>query len=137
MKKEKSCGAIIYKMVNDQFYIFLVKHNTGHWSFPKGHVEQNESEEQTALREVKEETNLDIIIDNHFRRVHTYSPKKDVMKDVVLFLATVKDKSEKEKRQEKEIQELNWFLWKDALKIITYQKDKDLLKQAIEYLSNK
>ena len=53
MQKEKSCGAIIY---NKNKEVLIVKHNAGHWDFPKGHVEENETEIQTAIREVKEET---------------------------------------------------------------------------------
>ncbi len=76
MKKEKSCGAIVYKYLDDELYILLVRHNVGHWSFPKGHMENYESEEETSLREVKEETNLDILLNNNYRYCTSYSPKK-------------------------------------------------------------
>ena len=55
MKKEKSCGIIVFD--NDK--VLVVKHLDGHYGFPKGHVENNETEEETAIREVKEETNCD------------------------------------------------------------------------------
>ena len=60
MKKEKSCGVIVIKRENEEFKILLLEHQKGHISYPKGHVEENETEEDTALREVKEETNLDV-----------------------------------------------------------------------------
>ena len=63
MKKEKSCGCIVF---NDG-KVLLVRHNKGHWDFPKGHVEPGETEEQTAKREVKEETNIDVEINTNFR----------------------------------------------------------------------
>ena len=54
MKKEKSCGAIVYRE-KDGVEILLIKHkNGGHWAFPKGHVENKETEEETALREIWE-----------------------------------------------------------------------------------
>ena len=56
MKQEKSCGCIVL----DKRTVLLIKHNSGHWDFPKGHVEGEESEVETAIREVKEETGLDI-----------------------------------------------------------------------------
>ena len=56
MKFEKSCGAIVL----DENKVLVVTHQAGHTDFPKGHMEGNEIEEETAIREVKEETNIDI-----------------------------------------------------------------------------
>ena len=87
MIKEKSCGAVIFKIIDNQIY-FLVEHmKKGHYALTKGHVENNETEVQTAIREIKEETNLDVIIDTNFREVITYSPYEGCIKDVVFFIA--------------------------------------------------
>ncbi len=67
-KREKSCGVAIFK--DDK--ILLVQQNEGNWSLPKGHVEENETEMETAIREVKEETNIDVEIISDYRRVITY-----------------------------------------------------------------
>lgn len=56
MKKEKSAGAVI---INDK-KVLLLHYSSGHWDFPKGHIEKGETELETAKREVKEETGLDI-----------------------------------------------------------------------------
>ena len=45
----------------------MVKQLLGHWGFPKGHIEKDETEYETALREVKEETNIDARIIDGFR----------------------------------------------------------------------
>ena len=63
MKLEKSCGSIVID--NDK--VLLVKHNAGHWDFPKGHVEANETEVDTAIREVKEETNILIEVNEKYK----------------------------------------------------------------------
>lgn len=133
MKREKSCGAIIYKYENSKLYILLLKHNQGHWSFSKGHVENEETEKETALREIKEETNLDVCIDNNFRYLTTYSPKENTIKDVVYFVAT--PLNDDIKIQEKEISEISWYSAIEALDKITYDNDKQVLKKAIEYLN--
>lgn len=137
MRKEKSCGAVVYKKENKETFILLLKHNSGHWSFPKGHVEEDETEEQTALREIKEETNLNVTIDKGFRKVSTYSPKEGVMKDVIFFVAELKEEDAEEKAQECEIQELGWFSYEEAIKTITHDNDKNILKQAISYIRSK
>lgn len=87
MRKEKSCGAIIYKYVDNELFILLLKHNLGHWAFAKGHVEDGETEQETAIREIKKETNLDVTINSDFRYVITYSPYEGAIKDVVYFFS--------------------------------------------------
>ena len=92
MLHEKSCGAIVYRKSHGNTEILLIKHvNSGHWSFPKGHVEGNETELETAQREIKEETGIDVILDPTFRETVSYSPKKDTHKIVVYFLAKAKN----------------------------------------------
>jgi 8-oxo-dGTP pyrophosphatase MutT (NUDIX family) len=134
MKKEKSCGAIIYKKENNKLKVLLIKQKAGHWSFPKGHVENEETEEETAYREIFEETGLKVNIDSNFRYVMTYSPKDNVVKDVVLFLATVI--SGQETPQPEEVETIMWVDIKDAYNILTYNDTKDILKKVEIYLKN-
>ena len=87
MLHEKSCGAIVYRKYHGNTEILLIKHiNSGHWSFPKGHVEGNETEEETAKREIMEETGIDVNLDTTFREIVSYSPRKDTQKIVVYFI---------------------------------------------------
>ena len=58
MKYENCCGAVVF----NNSKVLIIKHKLGHVSFPKGHVEENESKKETAIREVKEETGIDIEI---------------------------------------------------------------------------
>ncbi len=129
MNKEKSCGAIIFNEKNE---FLVIKHNAGHWDFPKGHVEENETEIETAKREVKEETNLDIEIVGNYRYKITYSPKEGVMKDVIFFLA--RNTSNDVKIQEKEVSDYGWYNFSDALDILTFDMAKNLLKKAYKDL---
>lgn len=122
MKKEKSCGAII---INETGKILLIKHNKGHWAFPKGHVEANETEIETALREIKEETNLEVEINQNIREITTYSPKENVIKDVIYFVAT--NPTGNIKLQEEEVSEYAWLDLEESLNTITHDDDKRLL----------
>ena len=130
MQKEKSCGAIIY---NQNKEVLIVKHNKGHWDFPKGHVEGNETEQETAIREVKEETNIDINILGNYRYEIHYSPKENVEKTVVFFLAS--NTSKDTVKQDAEIANIGWFKYDEALDILTYNDAKRLLKKSYEDLN--
>ena len=59
---ERSCGAIVFKEMEGALYVLVIQHGAGHWSFPKGHMEAGESEHETAIREVAEETGIEIEI---------------------------------------------------------------------------
>ena len=132
MRKEKSCGAIVFYLEGDKEQILLIKHaNSGHWSFPKGHVEAGETELETAVREIKEETGVDALVDTRFRQVVTYSPKKDVIKDVVYFFATTKDYETN--NQEEEVSACRWVDIDKALESVSYKNDKSLVKKAIGF----
>ncbi len=131
MNKEKSCGAIVY---NDD-KVLLIKHNAGHIAFPKGHVEGNETEEETAYREILEETGLETKIDNRFRYVISYSPKPLIMKDVVYFAATVT--GGKEKPQLEEVSEVMWMPMDRAMEMVTFDNDKKVLANALKYINRK
>ena len=132
MKKEKSCGAIVFYLKDDKEQILLIKHsNSGHWSFPKGHVEAGETEVETAMREIFEETGVKADIDTRFREVVTYSPKKDVIKDVIYFFATTEDYNTV--KQESEVSEIMWSDMSKAIKCVSYKNDKSLVTKAIRF----
>lgn len=132
MKKEKSCGAVVWRL-RDGHREYLIEHmKKGHLSIPKGHVEAGETEEQTALREIREETNLEVRLDTRFRHVVTYSPSADVIKDVVFFTAEALPGPMV--NQEAEVSALSWMPYEEAVAAVTYPTDKETLEQAHAWL---
>ncbi|MBR6113220.1 MAG: NUDIX domain-containing protein [Bacilli bacterium] len=131
MKKEKSCGIVVF----NKDKVLVIKHNKGHYGFPKGHVEDNETEHETAIREVKEETNIDATIIGDFREVITYSPKEKVLKDVVYFLGI--PTSFNIKCQEEEVSKALFIDYEMALNLITHDDERNVLKKAIKYYKEK
>ena len=103
MEKEISCGAVV---INEKNEILLVKTVKGYYGFPKGHMEKGETKLETAIREVKEETNIDIEIVDSKEFLLSYEMDNGVFKDVVLFLA--KPVTKEVKRQEEEISDIKW-----------------------------
>ena len=110
MKYEKSCGAVIFRKTRGKYAVLLIKNRyADFWSFPKGHVEDGENEYQTAIREVKEETGIDIKIENGFRMESVYliGKKKNIEKKVVYF-ASLTTRAYVEPQAE-EISAFHWF----------------------------
>ena len=131
---EKSCGAIVIHKRGDRCKILLVRnHNGRNYSFPKGHVEQGETEEQTAIREVKEETGLDITIIPSFREVADYCPFGKIRKRVVFFMAQTM--SDKVHIQEEEIDSYIWVDLNEAHHRCTYDNDLRVIRKARENIS--
>ncbi len=129
MMHEKSCGAIVYRKSHGNIEILLIKHvNSGHWSFPKGHVEGSETEIETARREIKEETAIDVMIDPTFRETVSYFPKRDTQKTVVYFIARAKNYDFVP--QAEEIAEIRWVDIGHASNILTYENDKNIVTKA-------
>lgn len=125
-EREKSCGCIIIK----DNKVLLIKQTKGHWGFPKGHVEKNETEIETAIREVKEETNLDVEIDANKRYTMEYVTDKGKLKQVVLFIA--KCIGGEIKAQECEVNDIKWLDFDEAIETITYDNTRELFKEILK-----
>ncbi|MGD9910425.1 MAG: bis(5'-nucleosyl)-tetraphosphatase [Candidatus Izemoplasmatales bacterium] len=133
MKYEKSCGAVVYTVDDEnQIKYLLILMNHGHYSFPKGHMEENEDEWMTARREIKEETGIDVNFVGNFRKIVTYSPYPNTMKDVVFFLA--KALHTEIKIQAEELQSAAFVTKEQVDELLTFDTDKEVFLSAISYL---
>ena len=129
MKKEKCCGCIIV----EDGKVLLVQENKGHWGLPKGHVEGNETHEETAIREVKEETNLDVEIDSSkVFEISYIIEDSDIDKTVYFFPAKVKNG--KTQIQESEIKQIEWVPVEEAASKLTYENVRKMLDEALKKL---
>lgn len=137
MQHEKSCGALVVRRDgNDgKLYILMIRHKAGgHRSFPKGHMERGETEHMTAIREVYEETAVQIRIDSSFRETVHYSPMPGVTKEVVYFLTST-EQTEIHPR-EGEIAEVEWVPVDCAEHSLTHENDKLIFRAAMKRLRN-
>jgi prepilin-type N-terminal cleavage/methylation domain-containing protein len=135
MKKESSAGAVIFFQKGKKREYLLLNYLGGHWGFPKGHIELNENPIKTAIREIKEETGLDVKIIPGFERKITYSFRHKgefVIKDVIFYLAKAKSQRI---MLSKEHKGYVWLPYKSAYNLITYEKD--IIKSAENFLNKK
>jgi bis(5'-nucleosidyl)-tetraphosphatase len=134
MNFEKSCGAVIYRRKDDNLEFLTISHRSdGHWGFPKGHVEKNESEQETAVREVCEETGLQVNLIDGFRISVSYSPKEGIMKEVIFFLAKAQEQTVH--IQLDELKDYKWTSFESAKQILSYESSKEVLEQAYEFIT--
>ena len=135
---EISAGIIPYYKKTKEFLLLHyppINEGKGHWGFPKGHVEDHETEIETAKREMKEETGLEIKFIFGFKdEIEYFYKTKDgklSKKKVVFFIGIPKSK---EVKLSFEHDGYKWMKYEDALKTITFENEKRVLKRAHEFI---
>jgi 8-oxo-dGTP pyrophosphatase MutT (NUDIX family) len=135
MLREKSCGALVVRRDEEdgKQYLLMIRHKLGgHRSFPKGHMEPGETEYMTAVREVYEETSVQIRIDSKFRETVHYNPMPGVSKEVVYFLTHTNQKNIK--AREGEIAQVEWVPLEQVEASLTHENDKVVFRSAMKKL---
>ena len=129
---ETSCGFILFNYDS----ILLLQYPQGHWSFPKGHIEQGETNHHaTASRELAEETGIvEISIHEDWvnRTEYTFRRKGSVVpKQVYWYIA---ETSELEVTLSHEHTNYLWLDFEEAEAQLTFEQEKDILRSAREHL---
>jgi len=132
--EERSAGAVVYRKAGDG-RLFLLLQNAGRWDFPKGGMEKGETEVQTVVREVEEETGIkDLKMVPGFRKVIEYFYRRDgknIHKQVVYLLGITR---EEQVKISFEHQGFGWFPYGEALERASYDNSKVTLKEAEKFL---
>ncbi|MDD6808405.1 MAG: NUDIX domain-containing protein [Oscillospiraceae bacterium] len=133
---ERSCGAIVFRKINEEYRFLVIKNKrSAHWSFPKGHVEMGESDEETAMREVLEETGIHIEIIPGFKTTSEYMIQGKVEKTVHIYVASTNDTNTV--IQESEIEDYSWLTFENSQKRLKFENDKKILTDARAFLMEK
>ncbi len=137
MIQETSAGIVLFRREKSKIFFLLLHYPSGHWDFVKGKKESGETHHRTALREAKEETGItDIEFVNNFEEWIEYNFQYEgelVQKKVVFFLAETKTK---EIVISFEHQDFVWLEFDDAIKKITFENAKKVLKKANSVLND-
>lgn len=136
MINEKSCGAVVFTKDSGCIKYVIIESKSGLYGFPKGHVEENETERETALREVLEETGLRVEIVGDFReesRYVFYRRGKAVSKTAVYYLASYSDQTPVV--QESELDSIDLMTYDEAEARLKFDDMKRILSLANSYLA--
>jgi GrpB-like predicted nucleotidyltransferase (UPF0157 family)/ADP-ribose pyrophosphatase YjhB (NUDIX family) len=131
--KERSCGAVVWRKRGGRRHYLIIQNRSGHNGFPKGHMEYGETEAQTALREIREETSLEVTLDTSFKAEYRYLVDGYIHKSALYFLASYTEGSFKP--QKGEVYGI-WLLpYEEALEQLDYEQDRRILRQAEKRLA--
>lgn len=134
--QEQSFGIIPLKRESGTWYVLVILHQgSRHWAFPKGRGNPGETPLESATRELKEETGLDIekiLYDTPLvEKYHFYRKRENVTKTVHYFPALVHGQL---KFQEEEIKDGKWVPLKEAVRHLTFKAAQEMCHQLIQQL---
>jgi len=136
MKYERSAGAVVFRRENGKILYLLLeyRHKSEYCGFPRGGIEPGESEKEAALREIREETGLEVEFVEGFKEVMHWFYRRDgeiVSKKVVLFLAEAK--SDKVILSE-EHEGYEWLPFEEAIDKLKFENSRAVLRKAQDFL---
>ncbi len=136
MKYIKSCGFVAFRRVRSENHYLIIKSLNGDIGFPKGHMESGETEIQTAIRELKEETGIEVRVIPGFVRQIEYPLKRkaDTIKQSVYFLGECI--TDRITCQECEVADAAFLPYEEALSKLTFDETKSILSDAEKALKN-
>lgn len=135
MKHEFSCGAVLYREIDGEIAYVLIADKTKKYGFPKGHRKKRETEVQTALREIKEETGVDARIDEGFRTETRYTIRGQIIKHVTYFVASYE--TGELHFPADELIDIRSLPFDEAIELLSYPNLKEILANADAYIREK
>ncbi|MFC1570407.1 NUDIX hydrolase [Candidatus Omnitrophota bacterium] len=133
-EKQFAAGGVVLKGDAEEVKALLIKDSYGHWTWPKGHIEEGESPREAALREVQEETGLKTL--NAWEELGTQKywftwEGEKVFKTVHIFLIEATE-GEELSIQTEEITDGEWLEADQALEKIEYEGSRALFEKGIK-----
>ena len=132
--REPTSGGIVFRRKGTNVEILLIQDAKERWTIPKGHIEEGETAQQTARREIGEEAglkNVEVLgwlgkIHFHYRRVD----KLVLMTTQIYLVRALGDTSAIQK--EEWMKDIRWFKFHDALDVIEYEDIGKLMLLAMK-----
>lgn len=137
MLREKSCGAVVFSNKAGKTKYLLLNYAAGHWDFVKGNVEPNETEKETVVRELREETGItEAQFIDGFKETIAYFYRRQgltVHKEVVFFL--MESQTEKVEISFEHVGYI-WLDYQQSLQKLSFKNALTTLQKAHSFLKN-
>ena len=135
MTEAVSCGGVV---IHDGKVLVLYKNQNGRymgWVLPKGTVEPGETYQQTALREVKEETNSDAEIVKYIGKTqYTFRGNEDIVSKTVHWYLMVTDSFDCKPQAEEFFVDAGFYKQHEASYLLKFHDEKQMMRRAfMEY----
>lgn len=135
MTEAVSCGGVV---IHDGKALLLYKNQNGRymgWVLPKGTVEPGETYQQTALREVKEETNSDAEIVKYIGKTqYTFRGNEDIVSKTVHWYLMVTDSFDCKPQAEEFFVDAGFYKQHEASYLLKFHDEKQMMRRAfMEY----
>ncbi|MGH7274368.1 MAG: NUDIX hydrolase [Nitrospiria bacterium] len=142
MKRQVSSGGVIYRKREGRCEVALILRSTRKgkklWCLPKGLMQGTESPEETARREVREETGLEGKVNEKLGEIQYifYSPEEHsrIQKTVYFFLIEYLSGSVAD--HDSEVEEARWLPIETAIDLLVYETERDIVKKAMQAVHN-
>ena len=131
-RTDTAFGIVPFRIENGKPVVLLIQHNAGHWAFPKGHAEGDESAEASARRELFEETGIqgiELLKPDPIEEYYEIKSKKWLTRKTVWFFVGITTDAEVI-CQEEEVQAYEWLSVKKATKRLTFDASRETLQKA-------
>ena len=138
--KEISSGGVIYYKKDDGYYFCLILDAYNKWTFPKGHVEKGESLEETALRELEEETGLKKLKIKKYlgeTEIKVHKPNKKSFCKLIKYFLIEAQENKIIIPHTKEIKDVRWFSKKESLDTLGYNNAKEIFNKGLKEMAQK
>ncbi len=136
----RKAGAVVYSIKEGVTYVALVHDVFGYWTLSKGSVEGEESLEEGAAREIKEEIGLDIEVKDKLGEIEymAYHPTEGkIRKQVTFFLGKSEYKELTLEKGTGGLDKASWFRPEEVLDLTVYDDILPLIAKAIEIINSK
>lgn len=134
--RENSYGIVPLRKQGDQWQVLLIQHSRAkYWGFPKGHAESGESPKEAAIRELREETNLNVVgffSDTGIEEHYMFTLRGQLISKTVCFFAAEVDGELQ--LQKEEVSGGLWLDFQEALKKLTYPTDRHIFQRMMSFL---
>ena len=138
MKTERSCGAVVFTRISEEMQYVIIQSKEGFYGFPKGHMEGSETEQKTAIREILEETGLNVTLLEGFRTEDSHMfvrNGEERKKEIVYFLAQFNDQIPT--AQQTELNSIALMDFETAIDAFQFESSKRILTEAHRFLTER